>query len=56
MLDPAQAQVKIYEKHRDNEALLGFMNPTPEQKEQIKRNCVDIAFYALSINDFLNGE
>jgi hypothetical protein len=52
MNDPANAQVQIYRLYKDNEELIGFMNPTEEVKEQIRNNSIKIARFALEINEF----
>lgn len=52
LFDPSEAQVEIYGLHRDNEELMAYMKPTPEQREQIRKNCVRIATLALQINDW----
>lgn len=56
MIDPSAAQVRIQQLVRENEELLGYMSPSKKQTKQIKQNAVEIAFLALSINDFYKGE
>ena len=52
LFDPSEAQVEIYGLHRDNEELMAYMKPTPEQHKQIQENCIRIATLSLQINDW----
>lgn len=52
MKDPAEAQVVMQRLHTQNEELMAYMKPTPEQRAQVRRNAVRIAHLALQVHAF----
>jgi len=56
MEDIAQGQVEVQKLNRRNEELVAYMKPTAEQSEELKRNCVRIAFLSLKMCDLIKGK
>lgn len=54
--DISAYQVEIYQLDRENEELVAYMNPTPEQKAKIQKNCARIAYLALKMYDFYRDD
>lgn len=49
MTDIAQGAVEIQHLMMTNSKLIGFMCPSQEQRDEVRRNCIQIAAIALQM-------
>lgn len=53
MVDVAEGQVELYRLQVRNEELIAYMEPTPKQRAELKRNLIRIANIALQMHDLI---